>query len=298
MIFRFSLTVRRILTITIKAIGIITTNKKAAYNMNCVKNQIKFLRPNATVPGFRVSAPKKAMRKLLFILLFLPFFSCNKDTAGINGPQLKEIRTANGIHQSFEYNNGLLTKENSYYGMCSTPVDEFVYLYQGGKLDKLETTMRSLYSSSMALCNPAAGIKSTEQYEYDSQGRISKATRQSSYTIFEYDANGHAIKQTLYDPAGTTSKTATFKYDSRGNVIEENDYQGNSWQYEYDNNSNPFYNMKKTQGWISAFSTSPNNIIKATRNGAPGFERKILSYQGGLPRIVLDNGVEYTYIYH
>lgn len=238
------------------------------------------------------------MRKLLFSLLFIPFFSCNKDTAGINGPQLKEIRTANGIYQSFEYSGGVLTKENSYYGMCSTPVDEFTYSYQDGKLDKLETTMRSLYSSTMTMCNPAAGVKSTEQFEYDTQGRLSKVTRQNAYTIFEYNTNDLVIKQTLYLTGGSLSNTATFKYDSRGNVIEENDYQGNTWQYEYDNKTNPFYTMKKNPGWVSAFNTSPNNIIKATRNGVSGFERNILSYQGGLPRIVLDNGVEYTYIYH
>lgn len=245
-----------------------------------------------------VSPKKSTMKRFLYIFLLIPVFSCNKDAiTAHNGPLLKEIRTANGINESFEYSNGFLSKENHYYNMCSTPVDEYTYSYQAGKLDKLEITVRSLYSSTMTMCNPASGIRSAEQYEYDNQGRLNKVTRQSSYTIFEYDANGFAIKQTLYLPNGTLSKTATYKYDIRGNIVEEVDYQGNTLHYEYDNKLNPFYLLKQKPGWISVFNTSPNNVIKAT-GLTGGFERKILSYQANLPRIVLDNGVEYTYVYH
>jgi hypothetical protein len=66
--------------------------------------------------------------------------------------------------------------------------------------------------------------------------------------------------------------------------------------YEYDNKKNPFYVMKLKPGWISAFNTSPNNVIKGTGNFG-SFERKIISYLNDLPLAVRQDDVTFAFVY-
>lgn len=243
------------------------------------------------------------MRKILLFLPLLALFACTKDSTGGSGRLLREIRTPSGLDEVFEYQNGKLVKESNYYAVCTTtPVDEYVYTYQNNKLVKLETTTRGIYSSTAALCNPALGERTREEYEYDSRGRLAKSTifnsssTMASYSIYEYNANDLVVKRLLYLPNGTLRYTATFKYDSRGNIIEEHDFQGNTIQYSYDNKINPFHTMQKMPGWISPFTTSPNNVLTGV-GGFGNFERKIIKYERNQPSEVQENGVEYTYIY-
>jgi hypothetical protein len=234
------------------------------------------------------------MQKTICFLLLIAFLGCKKDKYG-SSHRLKEIRTANMVTQTFEYQNGLLTKENHYL-FCSSPVDEYLYIYQSDRLVEIHTTTKSHYSSLTAICNSAGGLESEEQYEYDSRGRVNRINRQVSYTLFTYNSRDLVEKMELFTTAGTLVNSGTYVYDLRGNLVKETNFQGMESLYEYDNKLNPFHLMKQKPGWISAFNTSPNNVIRST-NAWGGFVRNIKSYWNDLPLQVEENGVEYTYVY-
>ena len=235
------------------------------------------------------------MKRFLPLLLLIAVLGCKKSTN--DSLLLRKIETASIVYQTFEYNaQGKLAKENSYFSMCSTPVDEHTYIYNNGKLDKIQSRLRSLYSSTQTMCNPASGITSEEQYEYDNHGRILKVTRPgASYTVFTYDSRNRVAKHVLYLPSGVAHDSTTYDYDARGNISQVSDNQGQVTNYTYDNKRNPFYRIGQKPGWISAFNSSPNNVLKAT--GSLAFERKILKYVYDYPTLVEENGVVYTYVY-
>lgn len=236
------------------------------------------------------------MKKGLLFLLLIAAFGCKKGSQDYL--RLRKVESTYGLANSYEYNDqGKLIKENSYMGFaCSSPVDEYTYVYANGKLDKLQIRMRSLYSSTMTICNPASGINSEEQYEYDSRGRILKVSRSASYTVFVYDNRNRVMKHVLYVPGGAAYDSVVYDYDARGNIISQTDGQNRVTNYTYDNKINPFYLIGTKPGWISPYNSSPNNVLKST--GALGaFERKILKYTFDMPSIIEENGVKYTYSY-
>jgi hypothetical protein len=237
-------------------------------------------------------------RKLFLVALLTGLVACEKETihkTKENG-WLKEIRSGDKIHQQFIYKGESLVEEKWFGFECKdNPTDVFAYIYQQGKITSLQVTLRSLYSSTAALCDPATGIHSEENFEYDAQGRLSKTVRNTSYTIYTYNANGFIEKQTIHSTDGTVQSTTSFRYDAKGNIVQEIDTQGNSTQYQYDDQPNPFYLINQRPGWISAFNKSPNNVLKVT--GAVTFDRTIEYFPNGLPRRVLENGVYYTYHY-
>lgn len=240
--------------------------------------------------------------KAIFVsILIVVLPSCKKEDGEIfekpiGQVQLKEIRSDDKLHQQFIYNGASLVQEKWFGFDCkNNPTDVLTYIYQQGKLISLESTLRSLYSSTAALCDPNSGITTEESYEYNAQGRLHKTIRDNSYTIYDYTTSGLVAKQTLYSSSGTMISTTYFRHDARGNIIEEQDAQGNSTQYEYDDQPNPFYLINQKPGWISAYNKSPNNVLKAS--GAVTFDRTIEYFPNGLPRRVLENGVYYTYHY-
>ncbi len=234
------------------------------------------------------------MRKIACFILLIAFLGCKKDKYE-STHRLKEIKTGSQTYSTFEYDNGLLTKENSYF-FCTVPADEHVYVYQAGRLSKIQSTLRSLYSSTTAICNPAAGQQSEEQYEYDNFGRLSRISRQATYTLFTYNSRNQVEKMEVFNNAGVLFNSGSYEYDIRGNLVKEINFQGLESLYEYDKKLNPFYLMKQKPGWISPFNTSPNNVIRST-NAWGGFQRTIKTYWNDLPLVVEENGVEYTYVY-
>jgi hypothetical protein len=235
------------------------------------------------------------MKKVLCFLLVLAIAGCRKDKDNSN-LQLHQIQTDGQVASSFEYNDGKLVKHNSHISFCTNPVDEWTYIYQNGRLSKVETIMRGIYSSLSALCDPQSGIRTEDIYEYDGQGRLSKVTYSATYVTYHYNAQDRIIKRVSYFPSGTPHDSSTFIYDARGNITQETNSHGNSAYYEYDNKTNPLYSIKWNPGLISPYSISPNNVIRTTGiNGT--FERKILSYIGNLPMRIDENGTVFTYVY-
>ncbi len=238
------------------------------------------------------------MKPILFLIILTLAFGCKQESiekAG-NVNLLRQINIGNKIYQTFEFDESLLMKERVYGGLCKdNPIDEYEYTYHNGKPVAVESTTRGFYSSLSALCDPALGIQSTENFEYDIEGRISKIVRQESYTLFEYNGDNQVEKQTIFAQDGTITSTTTFRYDANGNLVEETDQNGASAIYEYDDKLNPFYLINHRPGWISPFNQSPNNVIKAT--GKYNFERKITYNSRNLPVQVMELNSNFTYYY-
>lgn len=210
---------------------------------------------------------------------------------------LRQIVVQDKLYQSFEYKSGLLAKEQHFGFTCQdTPVDAFVYHYQNNRLVALKSTLRSLYSSTSAICDPAQGLASEEQYTYEPQGKMVRVNRANSYLLFDYNAEGRIERQAFYASDGTTGNATTFRYDARGNIVEETDGSGQTTTYTYDENPNPLFLMKQRPGWISPYNKSPNNVIRAS--GKMQWERTFGYLPNGLPETVLEtNGLLYKYIY-
>lgn len=236
------------------------------------------------------------MKNLALILLTIFALACNKSTTPtpIVGKRLTSITRENKPYLTFEYQKDLLVKEN-YYSFCeNNPADEFTYEYKGGQLSKIRTTMRSIYSSMTALCNPEGGMKLEEAFTYNSKGQITKIFKSDSNIEFEYNARGLVTKQTI--TGGSTPMESTYEYDSRGNIIKEKNFYGGTTYYTYDDKINPYYTINQRPNWISAFNKSPNNVLKAT--GSYTFERSYKYDADGYPtEIKEDNGFTYKYNY-
>lgn len=239
------------------------------------------------------------MKNLTLILLLAFTLGCKKDATDptptpIAGKKLTSVTRENRPYMTFEYQKDLLVKEN-YYMMCETnPADEFVYEYSGGTLSKLKTTMRSIYSSLAALCNPDGGMKLEETFTYNSKGQLTKVVRNDNTTEFVYNTKGLVEKQTI--SGGETPRISTFEYDSRGNLIKENNFYGGTTYYTYDDKINPYYTINQRPQWISPFNKSPNNVLKAT--GSYTFERSYKYDADGYPaEVTEDNKFVYKYSY-
>ena len=236
------------------------------------------------------------MKNLTILLLILLSVGCKKDAVETRNPgkRLASITIDGKLSQVFQYENNLLVQEDFYTFCQDNPTDQYTYEYKGDKIHKLKTTLRSMYSSTSALCNPASGIKTDEVFEYNSQGQINKIVRTNTSTEFVYNSKGLVIKKTII--GGQKPLENTYEYDAKGNLIKEMDSYGGVAQYEYDNQSNPFYLMKHRPDWISPFNKSPNNVIKAT--GSVVFKREFQYLAEGLPSQVIDgNGGTYRYNY-
>lgn len=88
-----------------------------------------------------------------------------------------------------------------------------------------------------------AGVTSTSEYEYDTQGRLKSVTTDGTATTYEYDANGNRTVRThagvttsgSYDAQDrlTSYGGATYDYNLNGELIEKSDSAGRTG-YEYD----------------------------------------------------------------
>ena len=232
------------------------------------------------------------MKKTLIALTFSLLLSCKENSIDqilTDGNKLVEIKSNGKTNSTFEYQNNKLIKENG-YSFCNNPSDELFYEYQGENLSQVRSISRGIYSNSSKICDPnSEGIRNTDMLEYENN-RITRITRTLStaaISTFFYNSNGRVEKHVTSDKSGKIYAETTYKYDFRGNLIEENSQYGKT-TYEYDNKVNPLYLIKSRLHSISAFSTSPNNVLKA--NGASNFERKITEYNDkDLPVTVIEN---------
>lgn len=239
------------------------------------------------------------MKKLAILFLFALCLACKKDyldplAPGITGKKLTRVTVNNKPYYTFEYEKDLLVKENAYTFCETNPTDEYTYEYAGAQISKLKTTMRSMYSSTLALCNPASGMKSEETFEYNKSGQLSRIIRLNSSTEFIYNAKGQIEQQLNIN--GTNTSITKFEYDAKGNIITITQPGGEVAHYEYDDKVNPYYIINQRPQWISAFNKSPNNVIKAT--GRYVFQRTFKYDAQGYPTEVLeDNNLTYVYKY-
>ncbi len=242
------------------------------------------------------------MKKIFILLIFSILISCKDNSIDQilgEGNRLVEIKNNGKTDATFEYQNNRLIKEN-HFSSCNNPSDEFFYEYQGEKLTQFKSIMRGIYSSFSKICDQSSeGLRTTDFLEYENN-RITRITRSSStaaISTFVYNSSGRIEKHILSDKSGKVYSETTYKYDFRGNIIEENGQYGKTI-YEYDNKVNPYYLIRSRVHSISAFSTSPNNVIKAS--GTSNFERKITEYNDkDLPVKVIENNgsLVLTYIY-
>ena len=235
------------------------------------------------------------MKNICYLLIPLLFVACKKDSQQQHSQKLVEIKSASKTVHTYEYDRQRLTKMN-FYTFCTIPSDEVSLQYQNGRVVKVVSKTRSLFSSTSAACNPAAGITTEETLVYDGSGRLSRTERGTSYSTYLYNSGNQVITEKLYQANGTLISTTSFKYDSRGNIIEETGATG-STNYFYDDKDNPYYLMKQKPSYISAFTTSPNNVIRGTTASGGIWERVIFEYENNLPKKINENGTVYEYIY-
>ncbi len=235
-------------------------------------------------------------KSILFLCLIL--LACEDEPMDHSSKgQLSQITVNGKINSSFEYKNGLLTKENFFWSCESTPTEEYMYDYQNELVKKFTLITRSFYSNTASHCDPDLGLQYENTFEYDDKNRLVKVIRSSGFTEYFYNADNRVEKQVIHNNSGAITSEANFNYDHVGNLIEERNFIGDIVHYKFDNKPNPFFLMNQRPDWISPFNKSPNNVIKAS--GAITFEREFQYGPGGLPVKVTEssNGQVYTYVY-
>jgi RHS repeat protein len=239
------------------------------------------------------------MKYPLYIALLMLFISCKKEPGSINwnGKLLTRVSANGKTYETFQYNADKQLLKYKYFGFCDVnPTDEDNFFYENKKLKKVESVIRSMYSSSTAICDPATGISSDASFEYNSQGQLIKIFHGTSFSDLIYNGKGLIEKVALN--GGGPQTFYLFEYDARGNVIKQTDPQGGVITYEYDNKLNPFYLIRHKPHVITAFNLSPNNVVKGT-SGGNSFTRHIEYNQDGLPASVTEstNNTVYQFQY-
>ena len=232
------------------------------------------------------------MKNTLIALTFSLLIGCKDnsiDQVLTDGNRLVEIKYNGKTNATFEYQNNKLIKENQ-YSFCDNPSDELFYEYQSDRLSQVKSISRGIYSNSSKICDPnSEGLRSTDTLKYENN-RITRITRSSltaAISTFIHNSNGKVEKEILSNNLGEIYTETSYRYDFRGNLIEKNGRYGKT-TYEYDSKVNPYYLIKSQPNMISAFTTSPNNVIKAS--GESNFERKIAEYNDkNLPVTIIEN---------
>ncbi len=238
------------------------------------------------------------MKNLVVLIILFVFIGCKKESQDkIGGLRLSAVTVNGKILERYEYNSNNLLVKAKYFTFCeSNPTDEYSYIYKNEKLDTLKSVIRSLYSSTAVICDPASGMPANTLFGYDNDGRINKIFNTHSTISLIYNEAGRVEKRVIND--GSADRFIyNYKYDSKGNLVEEINSQGNKTQYAFDNKINPYYLIKAHPDIITAFIASPNNVIKIiSQNGS-----KEIKYQynsAGLPIRMSDpNGLTYEYVY-
>ena len=242
------------------------------------------------------------LAKLVNMRILLSFFvrfllaSCSKDTAGPGDSMLESITVDGKINERFLYNSDRKLEKFERFAHCTTsPMDEEQYHYEVGKLVKISSVSRSLYSSSFASCDPSTGVRNDQVFTYDNQGRLTKVTTANSYRDFYYNSAGRIEKQVI---GGNSQHSYFYEYDARGNVTRYTDNTGMVTQYEYDNKTNPFYLAKLSPGTLIAFFMSPNNVVKGSGNGTVYFTRQFTYNSNGLPATLIESTSSTIYTFN
>jgi antitoxin component YwqK of YwqJK toxin-antitoxin module len=238
------------------------------------------------------------MKRLLMLLSATFLFSCTKDNVDTAIPDgaLQRITQNGQIHASFEYSNGMLSKEKR-FGHCETPYQIVQYVYQAGKLIQTETASRSTYASnSSALCDPKGDYEiSVVQYSYDAQGRVKSEVLANTSVAYEYNAED--VVKRFFENGQASQRVHYLKFDTAGNLLEEktpDPVNGGIVRYVYDNLKNP---LAGTGAYPSAFN-GPNNVTKSfDANGKQLLNRKLTYNAAGLP-IQCDEGNGIVLAYH
>lgn len=240
------------------------------------------------------------MKRLFLLLLVLTVGSCttqNIDPAIPDGA-LYQITVNGKIQSSYEYANGLLALE-SLYGSCDTPYSISRYNYKSGKIHSAESSVRGIYSSlSTALCDPKGAYdKSTRNFEYDAQGRVTKLLL--VHTSVEYTYTPDEVVKHYLENGQPTSRVHYLKYDDQANLIEErtpDPVHGGVVRYEYDSHPNPLQLLEGV--YAGSPFQGPHNVVKAFDvDGNLLWHRKFTYNDKGLPSHC-DEGNGAVYVYH
>ena len=238
------------------------------------------------------------MKSLAIFALILFALSCKKEgSLNGNGKLLARVTSNGKTYESFQYNSDKQLINYKYFGFCDTnPMDEDNFFYENKKLKKIESVTRSIYSSSTAICDPAMGMLSDASFEYNPQGQLIKIIRGSIFSELIYNSKGFVGKFVLN--SGVLQSFYLFEYDARGNITKQTDPQGLITTYEYDDKLNPYYLNRHKPHLITAFNSSPNNVVKGT-SGSNSYTRELQYNQDGLPTSVLEstNATVYKFEY-
>lgn len=239
---------------------------------------------------------KRLLQAVCMFFAGLMLWGCTKNSMDINDNDIfiKQITTANGVSENYEYKNGKLSKQ-TYYSNCPNPQTENKYTYSGNRLISVTTATNAFSSAS---CPTGGYMTFSINFEYDNRVRVSRINYgTSTYKKLFYNGNSKFITKVYSFNAATNQPIDTIQYirDPSGNIIETIEKTGRTF-YKYDDKLNPFYLISRTPWHISVWNNSPNNVIEAS--GLNNFKTKILEYKNDLPKKVLEtNNVVYEYHY-
>jgi hypothetical protein len=177
-----------------------------------------------------------------FSLVFIiGLFSCKKDTEenAIKAAYIEKIFLNGHLNRSFEYNNFIIHKINS-YDTTGKIISYSTYEYNSkNKVSKIRNynssgvfpslivndynSRNQLTKSTTYLNDTSTNIFNTLYYEYDTQGNCVKHQYQSSfskfYFIFDYK-NGNPTNCYVYDMDNTLKATINYIFDTKNNFTQ------------------------------------------------------------------------------
>ncbi|NCI49724.1 hypothetical protein GWC95_07310 [Sediminibacterium roseum] len=259
-----------------------------------------------------------------FLAMLFSMVSCRKsemapaegeDTVFFAGKKLRRITISGVLSEEFTYySNGLLFKHTSYMTPTVRSSEQVFYYDTDGRMVRTVSLMN--ISNSW---NTEAMDSGYVDYEYQN-GLVSAAKyfvktngtpRQTSYTLFDFDAAKRIVAATVFLPAGQPASKNTYQYDGNGNVsVNEFFSYANGapvlsmrYNFEYDNGKVP-----PQFAFLPPFTTNRNNLTREVYTnfnnvpGNPPVTTTTITYQytaEGYPwKVKSSDGVERTYEYN
>ncbi len=111
--------------------------------------------------------------------------------------------------------------------------DGTIYALQKGKATiKAVSRDGQTYKCSVTVNKRKSNNEQNDLLQYDSKGRLIKATYFDSYIVYEYDKKDNVKKETEYNLDGNIISENNKEYDASGNLIKENGWYESIWSGE------------------------------------------------------------------
>jgi RHS repeat-associated protein len=241
----------------------------------------------------------------------------NKIIYSYDGNNITSYTNRNGVKESYEYTNGLLSSiigadgnayvSNTYdaQGRVTTQLDgagnQTTFLYTGDLTNFIVNSVDVTYPNgitrthkfNLLLPTSIDGSGASVSFKYDANSKV-KSVTDANGKSYSYERNSAGLTTKKTDPKGNST---LYKYDANNNLLSITNAIGQKVTFEYDAHQN-LIKVTNNDGNSTSYEYNTNNQITKVTNPVGQSISYAYNAKGQLETITLPNGATTTYTYN